>query len=334
LDPLTDSTGTLAREETAAAAPSPAAASAAGAGVPRTNWLGWTVALGSTAMFSISPPIAARTIAWGTDPTTAQTLRLVLTTALLFVTLVVAAPARLRIDRRGLIATAVAGVATGAALLLFFWSLTRLDTSIAAMLFSLFPLVVLVLLALRGEPLTYRHGVRLALGLAGLYLLIGAGGRADLVGVLMVLGAVLASSAQTVLIQWYLQEYDGLTVTFYMVAAMTGVSLAAWLAQGAQWHPPTAPAWAGIVVMAVVSTFLARVAMFAAIQRVGGVQVALLVPLETLLTVVWSVLFLGERLNALQALGSALILLSAALAASRLGRVTRWRPRWRTWWRW
>lgn len=272
-------------------------------------------------MFSIAPPITAAIFATGAHPNTVVATRLALSTLLLFASLAVTSPSRLRIDGRGLAITFVAGLATGISLLLFIWSLTRLDTSVAAMLFSLYPLVVLGLLALRGEKLTYRHGVRLALGLAGVYLLIGANGRADTLGVVLVIAAVVTASLQTVFIQWFLQGYNGLTITLYMVAGMMAVAVGWWLAQGTGWTPLAWQAWLGIVVLAVVCTYLARVAMFSALRHLGGSQVTLLVPLETLLTVVWSVLFLRERLAPVQYVGSALILLSAALAAQRLRRV-------------
>ena len=287
----------------------------------RARLVGWLAAFGSTVAFSIASPITTAIFTTGAHPNVVVAVRLALSATLLFGTLAAASPGRLRIDRRGLLITLVAGLATGASLLLFIWSLTRLDTSIAAMLFSLYPLVVLGLLALRGEKLTARHLVRLALGLAGVYLLIGGGGRADVIGVLLVVGSVLAASLQTVFIQWFLRGYNGLTITLYMVTGMMVVAVGWWAAQGPGWTPLAWQAWAGIVVLAVVCTYLARVAMFTALMRLGGSQVTLLVPLETLLTVLWSVLFLGERLTPMQALGSAFILLSAALAAQRLRRV-------------
>ena len=278
-------------------------------------------AFGSTVAFSIAPVITTALFAAGAHPNIVIAVRLVLTTVLLLATLAAASPDRLRIDRRGLLITLTAGLATGASLLMFFWSLTRLDTSVAAMLFSLYPLVVLGLLALRGEKLTYRHGARLGLGLVGVYLLIGAGGRVDTLGVALVVASVLLASLQTVFIQWFLQGYNGLTVTLYMVAAMAAVAVGWWTVQGTAWAPLAWPVWVGIGVLALVCTYLSRVMMFTALQRLGGSQVTLLVPLETLLTVVWSVLFLGERLTPVQLAGSGFILVSAALAARRLGRV-------------
>ena len=73
-------------------------------------------------------------------------------------------------------------------------------------------------------------------------------------------------------------------------------------------------------------TYLAQMALFAAVRSIGSGQMALLGPLETLLTVIWSSLFLQERLSALQWAGGGLILFGAILAAQRMHRI-RWRPR-------
>jgi drug/metabolite transporter (DMT)-like permease len=184
---------------------------------------------------------------------------------------------------------------------------------------------VLALLALRGERFTYRQTFRLALGIAGVYFLVGADGRSDWVGVVMVLIAVFTASFQTLFIQWYLHDRDGRTITAYMVAGMAVAVTVFWLFQGLAlgadlWRPVSPGAWLGIGVMALVPTYLARLGMFAAVRHLGSGQMALLTPLETLLTVIWSVIFLGERLSPYQMLGGALIVTSAVLAVRRLER--------------
>jgi drug/metabolite transporter (DMT)-like permease len=78
--------------------------------------------------------------------------------------------------------------------------------------------------------------------------------------------------------------------------------------------------------LAVVSTFIARLLLFSGIRRLGSGQFALLAPLETLLTVIWSYLFLQERLTAIQWAGGLLILFSMVLAVQRLRLTGRWRP--------
>ncbi|MCB0124763.1 MAG: EamA family transporter, partial [Caldilineaceae bacterium] len=58
-------------------------------------------------------------------------------------------------------------------------------------------------------------------------------------------------------------------------------------------------------------------ALFGAIARIGSGQIALLWPLQTLLIIILSVLFLGERMSTIQWVGGILILSSTALAARR-----------------
>ena len=223
-----------------------------------------------------------------------------------------------------------AGLLNAFGMILYFIGLTYLEASMAAMIISLSPLVVLSLLALRGERVTYRHAVRMFLALSGVYLLIGPGGDVSLVGVAMIIVAIFAFALQLALTQWYLMGYDARAVTFYLLIGMTIGVLAWWVAQGMPWQEPGVMGWGAILALAIVGTYFARLLFFASVVRIGGGQTAMLTPLETLLAVIWSFLFLGERLGPIQLVGGLLILLSAVLAIQRLRRAKR-RPRWRIW---
>jgi drug/metabolite transporter (DMT)-like permease len=303
---------------------------APGVTVAARDWTGWLLAFLASLTFSFAPPIARGAINAGLDPTTLVMLRLVLAVLLIATTTLFMDRRRMQMDRRGLFITAIAGGLNGFGMLLMFWALARVDASVASMLISLLPLVVLTMLALRGERFTHRHTVRLVLGLAGVYLLIGPGGAVDGVGIILLLIANVCFAIHMSLLQWYLRVYDARAVTLYISAAMTVVVLSAWLAEGAQWQSPDWRGWLAILVLVVISTYLSRLLMVAAINRIGSGQMALLTPVETLLTITWSLLFLGERLAPLQLAGGALILASALLAIERLGRA-RWRPAWRKW---
>lgn len=291
---------------------------------------GWALGLFATLCFSIAPPVASAAIAGGQNPTAILVVRLWLTTLLLLITIGVMDARLLRTDRRGLGICMVAGLVNSIGMVAYFWALTHLNASVAAMLFSISPLVVLSVLALRGEPVTRRHGVRLALALGGIYLLVGPSGTVNPLGLLLIAVSIVAFSMQVVFIQWFLTGYDARTVTFYMSVAMAlGVTLF-WFYQGSPWVAPTRNGWIAILALAIVSTYLARLAFFGAIGHIGGAQMAMLTPLEILLTILWSVLFLGERLTVVQWLGGLLILSSALLAIQRLGLVGK--PlRWRLW---
>lgn len=199
----------------------------------------------------------------------------------------------------------------------------------AAMLISLSPLAVLSLLALRGEKVTYRHAIRMALALAGVYLLIGPSGDVSLVGAAFIIVSLFAFAMQMVLLQWYLLDYDARSVTFYVLVAMTAGVFLWWLFKGMPWQAPGVSGWASILAIGIVGTYAARLLLFGSVSRIGGGQTSMLSPVETLLAVIWSYLFLGERLELVQLIGGALILISAMLAIQRLRRGRR--SRWRIW---
>ena len=291
---------------------------------------GWTLALASTLAFSLSTPLGKIAINLSVNPTTLAVLRFGIAITLLAVTFWLTAPGKLKTDRRCFFIATGAGLVNGLGSVAFYWSLTRLDASIATMIFILNPLVVLGLLALRGERLTYRHFIRMGLGLGGVYLVVGPGGQVDLMGVFLVVIGVVCVAIELVLIQWFLQAYDARTITLYVLLGMTAAITGVWLWEGAEWHNLSGPTWLLVILLAVIGTYLAWWAMFTGLQQIGSGQISMLLPLETLLTVIWSFILLGERFSAWQYGGAALILLSAALARQRLMR-TRWRPRWRAW---
>lgn len=305
-------------------------AAGAAASFRSQTWFGWALALTASASFSVATPLARAVIVDGLDPTTLLVVRIGLAALLMGLTIGVTNPGQLRADSRCITISLAAGSFNSIGMLTYFWGLQRLEASMAAMLIAISPIGVLSLLALRGEKVTYRHAVRLVLALAGVYLLIGPGGQVDPIGVMLILVSLACFAVQLVTLQWYLMDYDARTVTFYVLLAMTLGVVVMWLIEGAVWHPLGMKGWVAAVVLAVVSTYLSRLLLFAAVGRIGGGQMAMLSPVETLLSVLWAFLFLGERLSPLQWAGGALVLFSAILAIKRLG-IARLRPRWRLW---
>lgn len=306
-----------------------AAVSSAGT-KPEAAWLGWLFGLLASTCFSLAPPLARGAIIAGIDPTTLLLLRMVLATTAFLVTILVMRPALFRVSRKTLLVTACGGVMNGLGMLFFFWALVRVDASVASMMISTVPLVVLSLLALRGERFTYRHIVRLGLGLGGVYLLLGPGGDIDPTGILLLAIAICCFAVQITLLQWYLKGQDPRTVSFYISLFMLSVILSYWGTQTIPWQNPGVGGWISIGVLALVSTFISRLLFVAAVDRIGSGQMSLLAPMETLLTLTWAMLFLDERLAPLQFVGGALVLGSALLALKRLN-LAKWRPRWRNW---
>jgi drug/metabolite transporter (DMT)-like permease len=295
---------------------------------------GWLLAVASTVAFSLATPLGKAAVVLQINPSALLVYRFSGTVLLMFVSLLLVAPQKALIDRRGLWATAVAGIANGLGSLTFFWSLTRIDASIATMIFSLNPLLILGLLALRGERLTRRHLVRTILGVSGAYLLLGPSAQVDPIGALLAAGCMVGFAIEVVVIQWWLRSYDSRTITLYILFWMLVINLLFAVAQSATgtltWQITDPRGWLLLVVLILVASYFAWWSMFSAIALIGGSQMALLMPIETLLSVTWSIALLGESLNLGQLTGGALILVSAVLAAQRMTRV-QWRPRWRAW---
>jgi drug/metabolite transporter (DMT)-like permease len=259
-------------------------------------------------------PLARGVIVGGMAPSTLLFLRLVLATALLGGTLALVAPRRLKLTRRGLGVMAVVGILAGFEISTFFWSLAYVDASTSSIIKSVQPLVVLLLLTFGGERITGRHLSRLLLSMVGIYLLVGLGGKIDPFGAFLIGLSLIFYGLQLVQIQWWLKEYDTWTTAFYLTAFMTVIVGGWWATQGAPWVAPTPVEWTVILVLAVVGTYLARLALFSAIARIGSGQIALLWPLQTLTAIVLAVIFLQERLTPIQWLGGALVLAATFLA--------------------
>ena len=267
---------------------------------------------------SIVTPLARSAIVNGVDPTILLLSRLFFAVILLAVTLAALNWNYLRIDRRGFQRVSLIGIISGVEICCYFWSLAFVDASMAAMIKSIQPLAVLLLLRLGGERLTRRHLIRLGLAFMGLYLLIGPGGKVVLIGLLLLFASIVLYAMQLVFTQWYLDEYDSSTVTIYLLTMMVVVVAGWWGIQGAIWRDPGLYGWLVIIILTVVSTYFARLTLYAAVRRVGSGQLALLWPLQMMIGVILSVLFLQERLTLVQWVGGCLILVSAMLAIQRL----------------
>jgi drug/metabolite transporter (DMT)-like permease len=259
-------------------------------------------------------PLARGVIVGGMAPSTLLFLRLLLATALLGGTLALVAPRRLKLTRRGLGVMAVVGILAGFEISTFFWSLAYVDASTSSIIKSVQPLVVLLLLTFGGERITGRHLSRLLLSMVGIYLLVGLGGKIDPFGAFLIGLSLIFYGLQLVQIQWWLKEYDTWTTAFYLTAFMTVIVGGWWTTQGAPWVAPTLTEWTVILVLALVGTYFARLALFGAIARIGSGQIALLWPLQTLTAIVLAVIFLQERLTPVQWLGGALVLAATFLA--------------------
>ncbi len=278
-------------------------------------WIGWTMAIVAILSFSSNAPLGRAAIVAGVSPTHLLIIRYffsVLTGAISFL---FTDASILKIGWPGIRRTFVVGIFSFGTTFTFYWGLAYVNVSMATMLISLYPLFVLIPLALMGEKaLTPRNITRLAIGLVGLYLLLGPGGGMNWTGLMYLSACIIGYAVYLILLQRTMQGYNSRATSFYTDVTLLVLLSAAGLIEGQPMTIPTTRILGLIFMMGVIGTFVARNLTFQAVKRIGSGQYALLGPLDTILTIMWSVLFLQETLSTIQWAGGLLILISATLA--------------------
>ncbi len=274
---------------------------------------GFFLVLFAALCLSTLPTVVRFGLQHGADPLQLLAPRMTLGAALLWLWLGIARPHRIRIDVRGLRTCSLAGGVNGVALLLFYLGLRRVGASVAILVFSIYPAVLLLLLHLRGESVTRRDLLRLGLALAGITLVADPGGSVDPLGVVFIVGCAAFYAVYTLIVHERLGAYPASTSALWIITFLAlGTLFMRPLAASAA--PLDLTGWGVVLWSGIVGTALSRVATVEGIRLLGGAQTALLMPIETVLAVGWAALFLGERVSGRQALGAALVLSSVLLA--------------------
>lgn len=194
----------------------------------------------------------------------------------------------------------------------------------AAILFSGHPVFVAVLApALLGERMTRRGWIALGLSAAGVACLLlagaGRGGAASVretaVGVMFMLGAMLAFSIYTVLSKRFTPRYGAIGMTA-MVALIGGLALLplTWAVEGFPFRRIPLSAWMAVAWLALGATALAYALFFAGLKRVPATRGAMLFFLKPLTAAALAWALLGERPGLWTWIGAALILAGTARA--------------------
>ena len=219
------------------------------------------------------------------------------------------------ISWRDLIGCMGVGAVNGFGSLFFYTGLSHLDASTASLLNTLYPLWVVLFLFASGQPLTRLTIVRLALSMLGTYLLtIAEPGELNWLGVTLMIASAATYGWHIVLGQWVLADVPARKAALYILTTMALVVCVARMMQPQPVEHIAAAGWNAILALGL-TTALSRLAMFSALERLGGIETALSGLLELLVTLVLAFLLLGERLTLVQWLGSGLLVVSLILMA-------------------
>lgn len=197
----------------------------------------------------------------------------------------------------------------------YFAALQYASAGLTALLLYLYPIIVTLLSALIwGRSLSHRRLLAVLAALAGTGLAVGGSLAGSLPGIILGIGAALIYSI-------YILVGERVTKAEGAIASGTVVMLSAGVVYGllVLWRGPSWPAsfggWVAVGNIALLSTVLAIVGFFAAMQRLGAADAATFSTLEPIVTVVLAALFLSEGIGVWQAVGGALILCAVIVLA-------------------
>ncbi|MFZ5816517.1 MAG: DMT family transporter [Bacillota bacterium] len=202
--------------------------------------------------------------------------------------------------------------------MLYFSALPYIDAGLATGIFYLHPAMIALVGLFRGERLGRMGLAGLLLTGAGTWLLLGTGtgaGGFTLQGLLMITGAAALYAAYIIMGERWTQGVSpivssahvtlGAAVVYLSIAPLTGQSL----------PPPGAIAYGAA--LALTSTVLALITLFAGLPKVGPTRAAIISTLEPVFTVILAAILLGERLSWLQQAGIVMVVIGAITVQMR-----------------
>lgn len=204
----------------------------------------------------------------------------------------------------GLIGCALAGSVNGIGSIFYYVGLSRLNASVAQMLYALYPFFVAFWLQLDKQTLSKLTIFRIVVAILSAWLLTrGDAAHIDLWGVLCMLIAAALYALHLPINQRVLYDVPAPTVTVYTLIAMSAIVIPSYFIFDRSWPASSAP-WTPVLALTAV-TFFSRLMLFLGVKHIGGMQTALLGLGELLVAILFSHLLLHESLTALQWLGTA-----------------------------
>jgi drug/metabolite transporter (DMT)-like permease len=237
-----------------------------------------------------------------------------------------------RLDRRQVAVTIGLGALFTGNSGTYYAALETVPAALAGVLVYIYPVIVAILSIRFATRLPGRRPwIALLLALVGVFLALGG---IDLSSAPPIDGFVLLMLSSLIYSVWIILSArlsgerrdrladesgtpDNAAATTAIMITSTGLVFAVLsVATGGSVDPRDVPAdaWAGVVAIGFLASFLAIQAFYAAARRIGAAQAALLSTVEPAIIVTLAWLVLGQRLEPIQLVGAALIMVSVVVA--------------------
>jgi drug/metabolite transporter (DMT)-like permease len=236
------------------------------------------------------------------SPLAVVALRTGMAALLLFLIMVVFERKFIYIYPAGLLGCVLAGGINGVGSIFYYIGLSKLNASVAQMLYALYPFFVAFWLRLDHQPISRLTIIRIIIASISAFLLSWAGtGTINLLGVIFMLIAAAFYAFHIPINQRVLYDVPAPTVTLYTLVSMSVVVISVYLIFDRNLPVNDTPWWPVLALTAV--TFASRLSLFTGVKHIGGMQTALLGFGELVVAVFFSHLILGESLAGLQWIG-------------------------------
>jgi drug/metabolite transporter (DMT)-like permease len=202
----------------------------------------------------------------------------------------------------GLLGCVLAGGINGVGSIFYYIGLSKLNASVAQMLYALYPFFVAFWLRLDHQPISRLTIFRIIIAGISASLLSWAGtGTINLLGVTFMLIAAAFYAFHIPINQRVLYDVPAPTVTLYTLISMSIVVISVYLVFDRSFPAKDTPWWPVLALTAV--TFASRLSLFTGVKHIGGMQTALLGFGELVVAVFFSHFILGESLTIIQWIG-------------------------------
>lgn len=205
----------------------------------------------------------------------------------------------------GLLGCAIAGCINGIGSIFYYVGLSKLNASVAQMLYALYPFFVAIWLRLDRQSTSRLTILRILIACISTILLTWAeAGGIDFVGVVFMLISAALYAFHIPINQRVLLDVPAPTVTMYTLLSMSAVVVPVYLIFDRSLPLGGDAPWLPVLGLTAV-TFFSRLMLFLGVKHIGGMQTALLGLGELFVAVLFSHILLQERLTPMQWFGMA-----------------------------
>ena len=184
-----------------------------------------------------------------------------------------------------------------------------IDASLSSLINSLNPIVIPIIAAIfLNERLTVKTCVSIALSIVGVYIILGVGGNANVIGIIVNIFSLLFWSASCCMVRNISKDYDPIQITLYAMAiavcfaiptAVYGISKSSCTL--------SVSGFMSLLYIGLICTALSHVLWNKSLKLLPATTCSLFYPIQPLTSAVLAILVLGEKLTVSFIIGAVLI---------------------------